>query len=137
MNNALFWITPVASVASLGFALFFFRNMLKSSEGTETMATIAQHVRTGAMAYLKQQYKIVGLFFILIFAIFAYLAYVLHLQNNWVPFAFITGGVFSGLAGFFGMKTGTYSSARLAYAARVTLGGGLQPGLPRRGGIGL
>ncbi|MEX0329987.1 MAG: sodium-translocating pyrophosphatase [Puniceicoccaceae bacterium] len=126
MNNTLFWITPAASLAALGFALFFFRNMLKSSEGTETMATIAQHVRTGAMAYLKQQYKIVGIFFILIFAIFAYLAYVLHLQNNWVPFAFITGGFFSGLAGFFGMKTATYASARVANAARESLDGGLK-----------
>ena len=126
MNNILFWITPAASVAALGFALLFFRSMLKSPEGTETMAAIAQHVRTGAMAYLKQQYKVVGMFFILIFAIFAYLSYGLHLQNNWVPFAFITGGFFSGLAGFFGMKTATYASARVANAARESLDGGLK-----------
>ncbi len=107
MNSALFWITPAASIAALGFALMFFRNMMTTSEGTETMATIAQHVRTGAMAYLKQQYKVVGIFFVIIFLIFALLSYGLHLQNNWVPFAFITGGFFSGLAGFFGMKTAT------------------------------
>jgi K(+)-stimulated pyrophosphate-energized sodium pump len=98
MNSLLFWITPVASIAALGFALVFFRSMMANSEGTETMRSIAQHVRTGAMAYLKQQYKIVGIFFIVIFLLFAYLSYGLGLQNSWVPFAFITGGFFSGLA---------------------------------------
>ncbi|NDV63269.1 sodium-translocating pyrophosphatase [Puniceicoccales bacterium CK1056] len=126
MNNLLFWITPVASIAALGFAFMFFRNMLKSSEGTETMRTIAQHVRVGAMAYLKQQYKVVAVFFVIIFLVFAYLAYGLHLQNKWVPFAFITGGFFSGLAGFFGMKTATYASARVANAARESLDEGLK-----------
>ena len=126
MNSALFWITPAASLAALGFAYFFFRSMLSNSEGTETMRTIAQHVRTGAMAYLKQQYKVVAVFFAIIFLVFAYLAYVLHLQNSWVPFAFITGGFFSGLAGFFGMKTATYASARVTNAARESLDGGLK-----------
>jgi K(+)-stimulated pyrophosphate-energized sodium pump len=100
--------------------------MLANSEGTETMATIAKHVRTGAMAYLKQQYKVVAIFFVIIFVVFLYLAYGLHLQNKWVPFAFITGGFFSGLAGFFGMKTATYASARVANAARQSLDSGLR-----------
>ncbi|MGC9450232.1 MAG: sodium-translocating pyrophosphatase [Oceanipulchritudo sp.] len=126
MSNALFWITPVASIASLGFALLFFRRMMLESEGTETMRTIAQHVRTGAMAYLKQQYKVVAIFFVAIFLFFAYLAYGLHLQNDWVPFAFITGGFFSGLAGFFGMKTATFASARVAQAASESLDRGLK-----------
>jgi K(+)-stimulated pyrophosphate-energized sodium pump len=126
MNTPLFWITPVASIAALGFAYMFFRNMLKSSEGTDVMRTIAQHVRVGAMAYLKQQYKVVAIFFAIIFLVFAYLAYGLHLQNKWVPFAFITGGFFSGLAGFFGMKTATYASARVANAARTSLDEGLK-----------
>jgi K(+)-stimulated pyrophosphate-energized sodium pump len=126
MNSPLFWITPVAAIAALAFALLFFRSMLACSEGTEIMRTIAKHVRTGAMAYLKQQYKIVGIFFIVIFLLFSYLAYGLHLQNNWVPFAFITGGFFSGLAGFFGMKTATYASARVANAARESLDRGLK-----------
>jgi K(+)-stimulated pyrophosphate-energized sodium pump len=91
MNSPLFWITPAASIAALAFALMFFRTMLASSEGTDVMRTIAQHVRTGAMAYLRQQYKIVGIFFVVIFLVFSFLAYGLHLQNNWVPFAFITG----------------------------------------------
>lgn len=126
MDSVLFWITPVASIAALLVAALFFKNMLSRSEGTETMQTIARHVRTGAMAYLKQQYKIVSLFFIFIFLIFAYLSYGLHLQNDWVPFAFITGGFFSGLAGFFGMKTATFASARVAAAARESLDQGLK-----------
>ncbi len=122
----LFWITPAASLLALGFAYAFFRRMLASPEGTETMRTIARHVRTGAMAYLRQQYKVVAVFFVVIFALFAYLAYGLQLQNKWVPFAFITGGFFSGLAGFFGMKTATHASARVANAARESLDGGLR-----------
>jgi len=125
-HHPLFWLTPAASVAALFFALLFFRSMLSSSEGDDTMRAIARHVRTGAMAYLKQQYKIVAVFFIIIFLLFAFLAYGLNLQNNWVPFAFITGGFFSGLAGFFGMKTATYASARVANAARDSLDQGLK-----------
>ncbi len=126
MNSLLFWITPAASIAALAFALLFFRNMMTHSEGTDTMRSIAEHVRTGAMAYLKQQYKIVGVFFIAIFLLFAYLSYGLGLQNTWVPFAFITGGFFSGLAGFFGMKTATFASARVAQAASQSLDQGLK-----------
>jgi K(+)-stimulated pyrophosphate-energized sodium pump len=126
MEHTLFWITPVASVAALLVAFIFFRSMLAKSEGTDVMRKIAQHVRTGAMAYLKQQYKIVAIFFVVIFLFFAYLSYGLNLQNNWVPFAFITGGFFSGLAGFFGMKTATYASARVASAARNSLDQGLK-----------
>jgi K(+)-stimulated pyrophosphate-energized sodium pump len=126
MTESLFWITPVSSIAALLLAFYFFRQMLKESEGTDTMRAIAQHVRTGAMAYLKQQYKIVAVFFIVIFLVFAVLAYALDVQNDWVPFAFITGGFFSGLAGFFGMKTATYASARVANAARSSLDEGLK-----------
>ncbi len=100
--------------------------MLAASEGNETMRTIAGHVRTGAMAYLRQQYKVVGLFFFGIFILFAVLAYGLDLQNHWVPFAFVTGGFFSGLAGFFGMKTATFAAARVTEAARESLNGGLK-----------
>ena len=126
MNSPLFWITPVASLAALFFAWHFFRQMMRSGEGTETMRTIAQHVRTGAMAYLRQQYKIVALFFVLIFLVLAFLAYGLQLQNSWVPVAFLTSGFFSGLAGFFGMKTATFASARVAEAARGSLDAGLK-----------
>ncbi|MDR3287377.1 MAG: sodium-translocating pyrophosphatase [Prevotellaceae bacterium] len=126
MINYLFWVIPVCSVVALLFAFVFFRNMLKESEGTDTMKTIAAHVRKGAMAYLTQQYKVVIIVFIILALFFAFLAYGLEIQNKWVPFAFLTGGFFSGLAGFIGMKTATYASARTANAARRSLNDGLR-----------
>src|SRR5574344_1266840 len=122
----LFYFVPVASLLALGVAWFFFTRMMKESEGTDVMKEIALHVRKGAMAYLKQQYKVVFIVFMVICAFFALLAYGFHIQNSWVPFAFLTGGFFSGLAGFIGMKTATYASARTANAARVSLNGGLK-----------
>ena len=121
-----FWLVPVASVVALGMAYYFFRTMMAADEGTPRMREIAGHVRRGAMAYLRQQYKVVCYVFVVLAAIFAFMAYVLHAQNPWVPFAFLTGGFFSGLAGFFGMKTATYASARTANAARRSLDGGLK-----------
>lgn len=123
---SIFWLIPAASILSLGFALFFYRKMMQADEGTPRMRQIARHVREGAMAYLKQQYKVVAIVFVILALFFAYLAYGLHIQNTWVPFAFITGGFFSGLAGFIGMKTATYASARTANAARKSLNSGLQ-----------
>ena len=123
---SVFWIVPIASIIALGMAWFFFTQMMKESEGTERMAEIASHVRKGAMAYLKQQYKVVLYVFIVLAILFAFMAYGLGVQNPWVPFAFLTGGFFSGLAGFFGMKTATYASARTANAARKSLDGGLR-----------
>ncbi len=122
----LFWLIPSASVLALIFAAGFFYRMKAQDEGTETMKMIARHVRSGAMAYLKQQYKIVAIFFVLITLVFAFLAYGLEIQNKWVPFAFISGGFFSGLAGYIGMKTATYASARVANACRNSLDSGLQ-----------
>ena len=104
----------------------FFRQMMSADEGTPRMREIAGHVRSGAMAYLKQQYKVVTIVFVVLAVIFSFMAYVLEVQNPWVPFAFLTGGFFSGLAGFFGMKTATYASARTANAARKSLDGGLK-----------
>ena len=121
-----FWLVPIASVVALSMAWFFFRQMMGEDEGTPRMREIAGHVRHGAMAYLKQQYKVVTIVFVVLAVIFAFMAYVLKWQNPWVPFAFITGGFFSGLAGFFGMKTATYASARTANAARRSLDGGLK-----------
>ncbi|MCF8241745.1 MAG: sodium-translocating pyrophosphatase [Melioribacteraceae bacterium] len=126
MFNSLFWIVPISSIVALGFAFMFFKQMMKESEGTDRMKKIASHVREGAMAYLRQQYKIVGFFFLLMTILFSILAYVMNVQNPWVPFAFITGGFFSGLAGFFGMKTATYASARTTNAARTSLNAGLR-----------
>ena len=124
MNN-LFYLVPAAAVIALLFAYIFFRQMMKESEGTVTMKQIAQFVREGAMAYLKQQYKVVIIVFIVLAALFALLAF-LGVQNSWVPFAFLTGGFFSGLAGFVGMKTATYASARTANAAQRSLNSGLK-----------
>ena len=121
-----FWLVPIASVVALSMAWFFFKSMLQADEGTPRMREIAGHVRRGAMAYLKQQYKVVTIVFIVLAIVFAFMAYVLKVQNPWVPFAFLTGGFFSGLAGFFGMKTATYASARTANAARLSLDGGLK-----------
>ena len=127
MNDltVLMYVVLAASVLALGFAYFFYRSMLSKDEGTELMKTIASHVRKGAMAYLKQQYKVVTIVFVVLAAIFAIMAY-FNLQNGIVWFAFLTGGFFSGLAGFFGMKTATYASARTANAARQSLNAGLQ-----------
>ena len=122
----VFWLVPVASIVALGMAYYFFRTMMRESEGTDRMQEIASHVRKGAMAYLKQQYKVVLYVFIVLALIFAFMAYVLEVQNPWVPFAFLTGGFFSGLAGFFGMKTATYASARTANGARQGLDKGLK-----------
>ena len=128
MNNipSVFWLVPIASVIALCMAWFFFKSMIQADEGTPRMREIAKYVRDGAMAYLKQQYKVVLYVFIALAALFSFMAYVLHVQNPWVPFAFLTGGFFSGLAGFFGMKTATYASGRTANAARKSLDAGLK-----------
>jgi K(+)-stimulated pyrophosphate-energized sodium pump len=126
MVTGFFWLIPGASVLALLFAWFFFKQMMKEDEGTDLMKKIAAHVRTGAMAYLKQQYKVVTIVFVILAVFFAVLAYGFGVQNGWVPFAFLTGGLFSGLAGFLGMKTATYASARTANAAKDSLNKGLQ-----------
>lgn len=120
-----FYLVPAASVVGLLFAFYFFKRMMKESEGTERMKTIARYVREGAMSYLRQQYKVVGMVFVVLALLFGVMAY-FGLQNSWVPFAFLTGGFFSGLAGFFGMKTATYASARTTNAVRRSLNSGLK-----------
>ncbi|MCE5178116.1 MAG: sodium-translocating pyrophosphatase [Porphyromonadaceae bacterium] len=120
-----FYLVPAASVVALFFAFYFYKKMMKESEGTEKMKSIAGYVREGAMSYLKQQYKVVIMVFVVLALLFAVMAF-FGLQNNWVPFAFLTGGFFSGLAGFFGMKTATYASARTTNAVRSSLNSGLQ-----------
>lgn len=119
------YLVMAASVLALAFAFYFYKSMLKEDEGTDLMKKIALHVRNGAMAYLKQQYKVVIIVFIILAVIFGVMA-VFNLQNEWVWFAFLTGGFFSGLAGFFGMKTATYASARTANAAKMSLNNGLK-----------
>jgi len=126
MQQPLFWIVPLASLLALAFAWSFFRQMKRQDEGNETMRRIAGHVRRGAMAYLTQQYKVVALFFLGVALLLAFLSYGLGIQNPWVPFAFLTAGFFSALAGFFGMKTATSAAARTAQAATRSLDGALR-----------
>ena len=122
----VWWIAPIGSLIALGFAYHFYRSVMKQDEGTETMRDIAQSVREGAMAYLRQQYKVVGIVFAVLCIIFIFMAFVLKAQNQVVPFAFLTGGFFSGLCGFLGMKTATNASARTTSAAMKGLNAGLR-----------
>jgi K(+)-stimulated pyrophosphate-energized sodium pump len=124
-TNALFWIAPIASMAALFFAWYFFKTMMKNSEGTDRMKEIAKYVREGAMAYLSSQYKVVTKVFIILVLLLTIMAY-FGIQNPFVPVAFLTGGFFSGLCGYFGMKTATYASARTAQGASQSLNKGLQ-----------
>ena len=126
MDYLLFLLVPVSSLLALCFALFFYLRMKREDEGTERMRHIAAAVRKSAMSYLKQQYKIVGYVFLVLVLLFSFMAYVLEVQNHWVPIAFLTGGFFSGLSGYMGMKTATLASARTANAARTSLNKGLK-----------
>jgi K(+)-stimulated pyrophosphate-energized sodium pump len=119
-------IALVCAVVALLFAFIFFKSMMRESEGSETMRQIAQHVREGANAYLKRQYKTVAIMFVCLSMFLAFLAFGLGVQHKVVPFAFLTGGFFSGLCGWLGMKTATYASARTAEAARKSLDRGLR-----------
>ncbi|MCK4762503.1 MAG: sodium-translocating pyrophosphatase [Candidatus Aminicenantes bacterium] len=120
-NIILFAIAPVSAVIALAFAYGFYRKIMKLEEGTEKMVEIAQAVRQGARAYIKQQYKIVAIFFVFAAIFLAFLSFVLKVQSAWTPFAFLTGGFFSALAGFIGMTTATMASARTANQARDSL----------------
>jgi len=125
MNEPLFWLAPAAAIVGLAFALRFFRRMKREDEGTERMRRIGAHVRDGAMAYLKQQYRVMFLVFLGFVVLFAFLAYVVKVQSPWLPATFAFGGFFSALAGFFGMRTATQASTRTAAAARHSLGASL------------
>ncbi len=125
MISKLFWIVPVASVTALLFAWIFFKTLMKKSEGTDRMKEIAQYVREGAMAYITRQYKVVAIVFLFLVIFLTILAY-MGVQNPFVPVAFLTGGIFSGLCGFLGMKTATYASARTAHGATSSLNQALQ-----------
>jgi K(+)-stimulated pyrophosphate-energized sodium pump len=118
-------ISPISAILALGFAYYFYRKMMEAPEGTDKMKEIAKHVREGAYAYLFRQYSVVTLVFIVLLLIFAFCAYK-GVQNPFVPVAFLTGGFFSGLCGFLGMKTATNASARTANGAIKSLNSGLQ-----------
>ena len=126
MNEPVFWIAPLAAVLAMVYAWIFFKDMVRQDQGTALMQEIGDHVRHGAMAYLRQQYKVMALVFVILALIFAFLAYYLKAQNPWLPFTFIFGGFFSALAGYFGMQTATRASTRTAAAARSSLSDALR-----------
>ena len=119
------WLAPLASLAALLVAYIFYKRMMTAPEGTEKMIAIASHVREGAYAYLFSQYKVVAVVFLILFIVFAVLAY-FGVQNPFVPVAFLTAGFFSALSGFLGMKTATNASARTAQGAISSLNSALQ-----------
>ena len=123
----LYWVLAFGgSIAALVFAWKFFKTVMEADEGTDEMKEIAGHVRDGADTYIWQQYKVVAIFFVAIVILLSIAAFALHVQSPWVPFAFLTGGFFSGLAGWCGMKTATFASARTAAGAQKSLNQGLQ-----------
>jgi K(+)-stimulated pyrophosphate-energized sodium pump len=136
ISSAIFWIVPVAALCALLFAWIFYRSMKAQEEGTDRMKEIAGYVREGAMAYLRRQYTVVGKVFVVLVVLLTILAY-FGIQNPFVPFAFLTGGIFSGLCGFLGMKTATYASNRTAWAASKSLNKGLQVALRSGAVMGL
>ena len=130
MNNTLhlptiWWLTPISAFIALLFAYIFYRSVMDKDEGTPRMREIAQAVREGAMAYLRRQYRVVAIAFVVLFIIFLIMAS-FDLQNKIVPYAFLTGGLFSGICGYFGMRTATNASARTTHAASKSLNEGLQ-----------
>jgi len=136
MISSIFWIVPLAALLALLFAWIFYRNMKAQDEGTDRMREIALYVREGAMAYIKRQYTVVGRVFAILVVILTILAY-LGVQNPFVPIAFLTGGFFSGLCGYLGMKTATFASNRTAWAASKSLNKGLQVALRSGAVMGL
>ena len=136
MISSLFWIVPISALCALLFAWIFYAGMKKQEEGTERMKEIAGFVREGAMAYLKSQYTVVGKIFIVLVVLLTILAY-MGVQNPFVPVAFLTGGIFSGLCGYLGMKTATFASNRTAWAASKSLNKGLQVALRSGAVMGL
>src|SRR5665647_345100 len=136
MISSLFWIVPIASVMALLFAWIFYRGMMKEEEGTDKMKSIAAYVREGAMAYLKSQYTVVTKVFIVLALLLAVLAFV-GVQNPFVPIAFLTGGFFSGLCGYLGMRTATFASNRTAWGASKSLNRGLKIALRSGAVMGL
>jgi K(+)-stimulated pyrophosphate-energized sodium pump len=137
MNEPLFWFAPAAALVALLVARLFFLQMRRQDEGTDVMRRIGQHVRTGAMAYLRQQYRIMGLVFVVLALVFAVLAYGFGVQNPWLPFTFLCGGFFSALAGFVGMQTATLASTRTTAAARYSLAQSLRVAFRSGAVIGL
>ena len=125
IDNYLPIITFVVSLIALAFALFTAKKIVKFSEGTDKMKQISKWIREGAGAYLKRQYKVVGVFFISMFVVLCLMA-AFGLLTWFVPFAFATGGFFSALSGFVGMKIATLANSRTANACQDSLNKGLR-----------
>ena len=121
----MLFLAPIGSVIAIIFAIFLILKILRQDEGTAEMKEIAACVREGAYAYIKRQYSIVGIFFAVTFSVL-FLLYLRGYLIIFVPFAFLTGGFFSGLCGFIGMSVATQSSARTTAAARTSLNGALR-----------
>ena len=136
MISSIFWIVPISALCALLFAWIFYRGMKAQEEGTDRMKEIAEYVREGAMAYLRRQYTVVTKVFIILVVLLSILAY-FGIQNPFVPVAFLTGGFFSGLCGYLGMKTATFASNRTAWAASKSLNKGLQVALRSGAVMGL
>jgi K(+)-stimulated pyrophosphate-energized sodium pump len=136
MISSIFWIVPISALIALLFAWIFYKEMKSQEEGTDRMKEIAEYVREGAMAYLRRQYTVVIKVFIILVVLLSILAY-FGIQNPFVPFAFLTGGFFSGLCGYLGMKTATFASNRTAWAASKSLNKGLQVALRSGAVMGL
>jgi K(+)-stimulated pyrophosphate-energized sodium pump len=136
MISSIFWIVPISALIALLFAWIFYRGMKAQEEGTDRMKEIAEYVREGAMAYLRRQYTVVTKVFLILVVLLSVLAY-FGIQNPFVPVAFLTGGFFSGLCGYLGMKTATFASNRTAWAASKSLNKGLQVALRSGAVMGL
>ena len=120
--SVFFWVVPGVSIISLIFAWIFYHQMMQQDEGNERMKEIAGAVREGAISFLKQQYKVVAIFFVLMALFLSFLAFGLKVQSIWLPLIFLTGGFFSALSGFLGMRTATRASVRVTNAAIDSLG---------------
>jgi len=136
MISSLFWIVPVSALTALLFAWIFYKGMIVQEAGTDKMKEIAAYVSEGAMAYLKRQYTVVTKIFLILVVLLLILAYA-GIQNPFVPVAFLTGGFFSGLCGFLGMKSATAASSRTAWAASKSLNKGLKVALRSGAVMGL
>ncbi|MFW6209213.1 MAG: sodium-translocating pyrophosphatase [Spirochaetota bacterium] len=137
MITPFFWLAPITSLLALGTAFYFYKQTLKESEGTDTMKEIAQAVREGAMAYIRQQYRVVAYFFAGMVVLFVLLAHVLHVQNPWLPVGFLTAGILSAMSGYLGMRMATLAGARTTHAARSSLSRGLRIALRSGAVMGL
>ncbi|HOH98206.1 MAG TPA: sodium-translocating pyrophosphatase [Candidatus Cloacimonadota bacterium] len=137
-NLPIIWyLAPFGAISALCFAYFFYRRAKAQNPGNARMQEIAGYVREGAYAYLMQQYKGVGIFFVVALAIFLFLAYALKVLDPMIPWGFLSGGIMSGLAGFIGMNTATMASSRTAQACSESLNKGLKVAFRAGGVMGL